>query len=196
MPQVLNGGNDFEAHVEMLRENLRYNAEVDQLSTNVFKTTNGAQTTYWIGDAKAASVSIIVDTTIHANFRKVELTSKNPNIPVGSKPFASDLYMIIKDDSTTDNLVFTSDEFLSNDGERLWKRLVSNGGIVSVYDTSSNQYVLTSIHHKNELSNYLGDTNKRKYLFVLSESIQEARGAVHSFAIMELKRKANWPLFK
>ena len=195
MPQVLNGGNDFEAHVEMLRENLRYNAEVDQLSTNVFKTTNGAQTTYWIGDAKAASVSIIVDTTSHANFRKVELTSKNPSIPAGAAPFASNLYMIIKDDSSSENLVFTSDEFLSNDGEKLWNRLANSGGVVSVYDTSINQYVLKSIQNKNELSNYLGDTDKRKYLFVLSESIQEARGAIHSFAIMELKRKANWPLF-
>lgn len=47
-----------------------------------------------------------------------------------------------------------------------------------------------------ELSSYLDDNKKRKYIFVLTETIQHIRGVIHSFSIMEMKRLANYPLFE
>lgn len=196
MPQTLNGGNDFQAQLEMIRENLQYNDEVTELAPSVYKTQNGDQTTYWVGDAEAEMVSLIVDTEQHGSFRKVVLTSKNPEIAAGTPPFASDLYVIIKEDSATDSLVFTSDEFLSSDGTKLWQRIVSQGYKVAVYDTQAHQYVLSQVTDPESMLAYLGSADKRKYIFVMTESMKRLRGVIQSFAIADLKRRAGYPLFE
>jgi len=65
-----------------------------------------------------------------------------------------------------------------------------------VYDTSSRQYVLSQVAKPDDMLTYLGDADKRKYIFVMSESAQQIRGVMHSFAIMDLKRQAGYPLFE
>ena len=194
MPQRLNGENDFQAVLEMLQENLKYNTDVEVLGPNIFKTQNDMQITYWVGDAAADEVKLIVDTTIHQNFQKVEYTTKNPNNAKGSGPFASDLYNIIKQDAGNSNLVFTSDTLVSDDAARLWKRLASTNHQISVYDTNAQQYILTNVTDSDELTAYIGNADNRKYIFVLSESVKHSRGVIHSFALMELKRNAGYPL--
>ena len=196
MPQRFNGGNDFLAQLEMIRENLQDNDEITKLAPSVYKTQNGDQTTYWVGDASADTVNLIVDTEQHGSFRKVVLTSKNPEISKGSPPFASDLYVIIKNDSATDSLVFASDEFLSDDGIRLWKTIVEQGYKLAVYDTQARQIVLSPITDTNSMLTFLGDSDKRKYIFVMTETANKLRGAIHSFGILELKRLAGYPLFE
>jgi hypothetical protein len=196
MPQRLNGSNDFAAQVEMIRENLRYNDDVSIIGPGIFKTQNGTQVTYWVGDAAAGNVQLIVDTEEHGSFRKVAMTSKNPDITPGSPPFASDLYVLIKEDSNNNNLVFASDEFLSDGGIKLWQGMVSKGYKIAVFDTSTGKYVLSQVANVEELAQYLGAGDSRKYVFVMAESIQNIRGVMHSFAIMELKRKAGYPLFE
>jgi hypothetical protein len=193
MPQKLPGGNDFDAQVEMLRENLKYNPSVIQVVTNVFKNINGDQVTYWVGDEDASKVQIIVDTNIIGTFCKIVLTSKNP-ILSGNSPYASDLYLIIKEDVKPMHMVFTSDELLSDDGIRLWKGLVNRGNKVSVYDTSKQEYILSTIEDESQLDKFIGDHNSKKYIFVLSEDIPHQRGIITTFSIMELKRKSSWPL--
>jgi hypothetical protein len=192
MPVKLNGSNDFGAQLEMIRENLLYNPQVTNVAPDVYKTENGTQITYWYGDQYAKTVQLIVDVNVHGNFVKVELTSKNPSIPTGNPPYASDLYTIIKDDSKNKNLVLTSDQFLSDEGARL----LSTGHHIGVYDTKSNRYVLTSVENAGQLSQYIGDFPMAKYIFVISESIQEHRGVKHAFALLELKRNCGYPLFK
>lgn len=194
MPWVVAGSNDFEAQHQMLEELLSDGAEPEQISNGVYKLTTGNQLTYWVGDANAASVSIIVDTEVNGNFCKVVLTSKNPAIAPKSPPYASDLYLLIKQDLSMLNLVFTSDSMLSADAIKLWSRLANQGEHISVYDTQASQYVLSPIETVDELSKYLGDHNSSQYVFVLSESIQEFKGIAHSVALMELKRKAGYPL--
>lgn len=196
MPQMLNGGNSFGAQLEMIRENLKYNNNVTAIAPSVWKTQNGDQITYWAGSADASIVQLIVDTEQHGSFRKVILTSKNPAISAGSAPFACDLYVIIKEDALATNLVFTSDEFLSDGGIKLWQNIVTKGYKVAVYDTSSRQYVLSQVAKPDDMLTYLGDADKRKYIFVMSESAQQIRGVMHSFAIMDLKRQAGYPLFE
>lgn len=196
MPQRLNGGNSFVARLEMIRENLRYNSSVIQLAPSVYKTQNGMQITYWMGTANASEVQVIVDTEQFVNFRKVTLTSKDPLLPAGSPPYASDLYVLIKRDAANDNLVFTSDEYLSDSGIRLWQNIVSQGYAVAVYDKSRHQYILSRVTDSDQLLDFVGDADKRKYIFVLSESIQYLRGVMHSFALMDIKRQAGYPLFE
>lgn len=195
MPQRAPGINGFQAQLEMIQENLDYDVDVISVSAGVFKIDTDEQTTYWVGNKDATTVSIIVDTTIDGNFCKVVLSSKNPTLLPGSKPYASDLYLIIKEDIKPYHLVFTSDELLSDDGERLWKGLIKRGNPVSVYDTSTHKYVLSPVDNEQDLTNYIGGPDKRKYVFILSESQCEQRGIIGSFAIMEIKRNAGYPLF-
>ena len=91
MPQRTLGGNDFQAQLEMLQENLEYDVDAISVSAGVFKIDTDEQTTYWVGNKDATKVSIIVDITIDGNFCKVVLSSKNPTLTPGTKPYASDL---------------------------------------------------------------------------------------------------------
>lgn len=194
MPWVVASSNDFEAQRQMLAELLLDGGTAEQVSSNVYKLTTGNQLTYWAGDIGANTVSIIVDTEVNGNFCKVTLTSKNSSLAPKSPPFASDLYMTIKQDLTSLNLVFSSDSMMSTDAVNLWSRIVNQGQHVSVYDTQSSQYILNPVKSADELLKYLGDYNSSQYVFVLSESKQEFKGIDHSFALMELKRKAGYPL--
>jgi hypothetical protein len=192
MPQRINSGNDFDALVEMLRENLKYNDDVTELMPSVFKTQNDDQITYWVGDSRADLVSLIVDTEDHGNFRKVVYTAKNPQVT--GAIFASDMMAIIKNDSRGENLVFRSDEFMSDDAIKLWQRLSTQGHHISVFDTDTNKYVVKNVTAARDLKKYFGDSASRRFVFVMSESIGAMRGLIHSVALMELKRQAGYPL--
>ena len=193
MPMRVNGSNDFDAQLEMVRENLKYNNDVEVIAPGVYKTTNDNQVTYWHGDASASNVSIIVDTEIFNNFQKVTLTSKNPSAGKNAV-YASDLYAIIKNDSLASNLVFASDNMMSDDAVKLWSRLISQGHKISVFDSNSGKYVLTPVTTQDELQSFVGSSEKHRYIFVMSESLTAQRGVIHANAIMELKRKSGYPL--
>lgn len=196
MPWVLLGSNNFFAQLEMLRENIHQEAEVAEVSQKIFKARMSNQVTYWHGNTNASSVNLITDCTISGSFCRVTLTSKNPQIPKKSPPFASDLYLEIQQDLNNKNLVFTSDEILSPEATKMWSRLVQLGNRVSVFDTKSSSYKLKPVSDASELGDYLGDSRYRRYIFVLSENSLAQLGIQHSVAIMELKRLSLIPLFE
>ena len=193
MPVRLNGNNDFSVQLEMIRENLQYNPEVDEIRPGICKTQNDDQYTYWVGDPTAQKVYLIVDVIIEHKFAKIKLVSKNPDLSAGSQPYASDLYMIIQDDLGS-NIALRSDKFLSSDGEKIWRRLVSNGRHIGVFDSSSGKYILTRIETADQLSSYIGGFDKENYVFVISETLQKFAGLNHSFKILEIKRLSGYPL--
>lgn len=191
MPMNISDGNSVDAQQIMLQSNLDPSQSV-KVSDGVHKYALGPQTTYWHGSPDASGVNIIVDTETSGNFCKVVLTSKNPDIPKSSPPFASDMYLKIADDVKSKNLVFTSDGIVSDDAVKLWSRL--SGDRLSVYDKSTNEYVLSPVDNADQLKQYLGGSDKERYVFVLSESPEFAAGARHSVGLMELKRRSNYPL--
>jgi hypothetical protein len=101
---------------------------------------------------------------------------------------------IIKNDSRGENLVFRSDEFMSDDAIKLWQRLSTQGHHISVFDTDTNKYVVKNVTAAEDLKKYFGDSASRRFVFVMSESIGAMRGLIHSVALMELKRQAGYPL--
>jgi len=197
MPWRIAGSNAFEAQLEMLKENQRnYPENQKSIGDGIHKITVGDQTTYWMGSSDLSEVAVIVDTENDGKFCKVVLTSKNPSMPHGASPYASDLYLVIKKDIGTLNMVFTSDNMLSDDAMKLWNRLLSQGYALSVYDTSIHRYALNHVKTKDELMSYFGDVDKQKYVYVLSENVEVADGLKHAVNIMELKRVALYPLFE
>lgn len=196
MPWRVGGGNDFEAQLEALRENINEGGEVERVTDVVYKVVSDTTRTYWIGDETATDVSVIVDAEVNGNFCKVTLTSKNPSIPAKSPPYASELYLIIKNDLANLSLVFSSDYIMSDDAINLWKGIVNRGNKVSVYNTASHQYVLDRVETASDLEKFVGDLSHQRFVFVLSENAEGQRGVRHSFSIMEIKRRVLYPLFE
>lgn len=197
MPWHVPGSNDFLAQLEMLRETLdNYPENAEELSKNLYKISVGNQAVYWIGTEDLSSVLMIVDTVIRGDFCQVVLTSKNPLIPKGAAPFASDIYMAIKNDIKSLNLVFTSDSIMTTDALGIWSRLLADGSAISVYNTDEQKYELKNIKSDSELKSFFGDLDQQKYIYVISESNEVAYGLKHQFDIMELKRNTLYPLFE
>lgn len=196
MPQRMPGSNSFDSQLRVLQENISYRPVVVTVTPSMHKIEFNKQATYWMGDDAATQVSIIVNTHVVDDMYKVVLTSKNPAIPKGQPPFASDVYLAIKKELGSIDLIFRSDNLLSADGENLWKGLVNRGNSISVFDTDTHQYVLTYVTDEKQLDQYLGDQNKSKYVFVLSETLLLSRAMHTTFGLMEIKRLAGWPLFK
>jgi len=196
MPQYAPGGNNFQMQLATLRENLESGLKATILTSNICMLDIGSQLTFWIGDPSATNVSIIANTSIEDNFCKIDLISKNPTLLKGSKPYASDLCFAIKEVISNRHLVLSGGDIFSDDAIRLWHGLVQRGSKVSVYDTTANKYLLSPVKSADELSTYIGDASKKRYIFVLSEGLLESREAITTFAIFEMKRLSNWPIFE
>lgn len=115
----------------------------------------------------------------------VELQKKAQSVVVamigkynkGQPPYASDLYHAILQDRKSitpgsDNIGIVSDQFLSDEGLKIWERLLSLGHKVLIYNTElpgQSQIRITSV---DELRNFykMSDPSYRKYRYVLSES--------------------------
>ena len=196
MPARTPGESAFAPQLMMIQMNVANGEPVTEVEPGIYKYTVNDDVTYWAGEKDASYVSIIVDTNRGGKFQKVNLSSKNPDIPAGSPPFASDMYFAIKKDAESINLAFSSDYSLSDDGARLWKGIVRRGYTVSVFDTTTNEYVLSKIENMDQFSEYYGDINKKRYMFVLSGSLMEFRGIEHYAAILDIKRRCGYNLFE
>ena len=194
MPWRLPGSNDFAAQFEMLKELVTDYPDLIEEANGLNKIEVGSQVTYWTGNSDLSKVTMIIDTEIAGNFCKVNLTSKNPSLSKGSPPFASDVYIAIKGDVGTKNLSLAAGDMMTDDAINLWKRLHSQGNKLSVFDTNSQRYVLSSINSVNELDQFIGGPEKQQYIFVLSENNECASGAQHAVAIMEIKRNSGYPI--
>lgn len=194
MPWQVPGNNDFAAQYEFLKELVSENPADVEVNDTLCKIQNGAQITYWFGAANLSTVELIVDTEIAGNFCKVVLTSKNPAIPQAQPPFASDMYAAIKNDVKNMNLSLQGDSMMTPDAIRLWGRLHKQGNKISVFNTELQKYELTNIESAEELTQYIGQADSMKYVFVLAEDAKFLSGVQHSVNIMELKRCAGYPL--
>lgn len=114
-------------------------------------------------------------------------------MPAGGPPYAADLYSVIKRGAGKSSLLLSSDQTLSDQGERLWKRLLAVGHKIAVFDTATHQYVLSPNENPDELSKYVGDGNS-KYIFVISENELPRISTRHGIEIMELKGVSGYPL--
>lgn len=187
MPQHLPGNNDFESQLYALRLNVENTPDrVHELADNFFKFENGNQIYFWHGDKDMHTVSIIVDTRITDAYCKVTLTSKNPEY---NTPYASDIYQLIADHVGSKGVAFTSDTIMSTEAIKLWKGMVTRGKPISVYDRRTNSFEMKHVTSAEELSSYIGDSDKTRYVFVLHQSKDYQSGEHHHATIMEMKRK-------
>ena len=95
----------------------------------------------------------------------------------GAKPFASDLYDLILQDrkntpGSVNSIRIMSDTQLSDEGFKVYPRMLAQGHKISVYDRENPGQSFTEINFPEELEKYIkfDDTSFRRYQFVISES--------------------------
>ena len=130
MPSGLGSFETWDMLEYNIRERINHGSKVTKLSDNLFKI-QGIQTSYyWFGSEN--TVILGTELRIKPDGLVVNITGKNPKYR-GREPFASDLYNAVLND-THRSIRLLSDDQLSDEGYGIWKKLVSLGHKVSVYD--------------------------------------------------------------
>lgn len=135
---------------------------------NGLKKMEGQQVLfYWYEDASGKFLlgAELEKTPFAAVVREVGKFNK------GRPPFASDLYAAIIDD-LGGSLRLTSDVQLSDEGLKIWKRLLDHGYTVSVYDRENPGASFLQLKNDSDLDQYFknDDRSFRRYQYVISES--------------------------
>lgn len=190
MPQRLNGLNSYEPIVNVIKELLKNNADVINLTDNTFKIKTGNSAYYWVGLYNGENIQLCANADEDGKFAKINAIGKHPNL-IGKSPYAIDLYLKISD-NLPQGVRFTSDQILSDDGFKVWKRIFELGKELLVY--KADKFETERIKTISELENYFNDHNNfQQYQYVIAESTITV-GIKGDFAIMECKRLAKYPL--
>jgi len=144
---------------------------IEDLGNNLKKLELNKSVYYWYEENKQILLG-------------VELVKKPQSVEVamigkynkGQPPYASDLYHAIlldrkKNNPGKDNIGIMSDKFLSDEGLRIWEKLLLNGHKILIYnedEPGQSQIRITTI---DELHSFfkMNDPAYRKYRYVLSE---------------------------
>lgn len=107
----------------------------------------------------------------------------------GRPPYASDMYSLIAKDSKK-GIRLMSDIQMTDAAMKVWKKLVSNGVVVSVYDRASPSSY-QSFRTPDELDQFFGtDPSMKKYQFVISESGEPFADMNSLFRLRQLREHA------
>ena len=191
-PQQLDGLDSYDAISNTIGELLTSGATPEELNTHTFKISSGDSAYYWIGTKDGSNIQVCSNVVSDGKFAKVNSTSKNPKY-ANKSPYAIDLYLEIAN-TVPQGVRFSSDKIISSDGIKVWQRIFNAGKEIAVYDNKSDSYVVDRITSMAELKQYVNkNSDFQKYQYVLAEAviIIDIKG---SFAIMECKRLANYPL--
>jgi len=173
MPEGISGMNLYDTLVKSIDDRINeYGYKVIDCGNNLFKIVGSQLSYYWMGN-----YDIIAELTITQHNATVNAVAKK--IP-GSKPHASDFYIAILND--VPSLRFQSDTRLTQDGLKIWKRLLKQGYAISVYNKESPGRSFTPLKTEQDLMQFFKDNDRtyQKYQYVLSEQGLKL-GDVHGF---------------
>lgn len=135
---------------------------------NMYSIKGASTALYWIEDNDGV-ITLGTELKIKPQAFVVSFTAKNPSYK-GKPPYASDLYGFILADSEM-SLRIMSDEVLSDEGYAIWKKLLSQGHKVSVYDSEAPGHSFKTFESPIEMDEFFkhGDRAYSRYQYVLSE---------------------------
>ena len=175
----------YDALEYTLRDLIAHRATIIQLQDNLFKIAGVQTIYYWF--QHGSDFEIISAFDVRPQGLVVSGIARNP----GCKKIhhASDLYSRVLRD-TDRSIRIVSDTQLSDEGLLLWKRLVSMGYNVSVYDKASPGKSFNTFTSPDELDQFYkyDDRDFKRYQFVLSESrsLMETRAFFNTRRMREL----------
>ena len=162
--------------IDMLEYTIRdmiKNGQAVQDLGNGYKKIEGVQILlYWYEvDGK---IQLVVELSKRPQALVINAVGKRNR---GAKPFASDLYDLILQDrkntpGSVNSIRIMSDTQLSDEGFKVYPRMLAQGHKISVYDRENPGQSFTEINFPEELEKYIkfDDTSFRRYQFVISES--------------------------
>lgn len=176
----------FDAVDYNIRDRLKNKSSKISLGNNLFKI-DGEQTKYYWYE-KDGRILLGVELSVRPQGLVVNLISKNPKTKQ-QPPFSSDLYAeILRDNNQS---ILFSDTQMSDEGLKIWKRLVKQGYPVSVYDRNNPGKSFKTFTDPTELDQFFKDDNRdfRRYQYILSspgEVLAETRGHFNTRRYREL----------
>ena len=179
----------FNSIVKSAKEYEHAGIQQESLDNGYYRIQGTQVAFYW--HETNAIIDIIVELGIRPQSLVVHQIAKNPESTTTS--YATELYKeIIK---INNNSLVLSDEYLSNDGLNTWKRLVNSGCTVSVYDKENPDQGLISLKTQTELMLFFGDkdSTKKRYQYVLSESLIKLSDVTTLFNTVRLRKLAGYP---
>ena len=189
MPRGIDGIQLFEAIREAIMERIDYGFSVIDLGNNLKKIMGKQIIHYWY--EKDNEISLCAELEIKPQGYVVNALAKNPTMD--GSPYASDLYINILKDSNKAIKLY-SDKDMTRSGLNVWKRLLSLGYAISVYDNENPGQSLTTLSSETDLDRYfkMSDYDFQRYRFVLTEAkgvslmLAETRGFFHTRRMREL----------
>lgn len=168
MPSGVGNIETFDAISYSIKDLLSHGVVPDVLANGVNRVKLSSTIYYWY--EKDSVILLGSQLSIRPQGLVVQLTGKNPRLR-GQPPYASQLYNEILKDSGK-GIRILSDTSLSDEGLNLWKKLVSLGHTVSVYDSENPGKTFQTFSTPHELDAFFkdDDTDFSRYQYVVSES--------------------------
>lgn len=170
MPQRIEARYDFPGLLNILQEFINING-TDNIAKNIFKSESN--TSLYIFGKVGNEISIITYMEKTAQSVKIMNTQKNEKFK-NTSPTAVDLYLSGRALVKPKGLIFTSDNQMTDRGLGIWKKLMTSGKHISVYDITDKKrtgQTLKQLKSPDELEQYFtNDYSGKNYRYVLSES--------------------------
>lgn len=171
MPQRIAPRNDFPGLLGDLVDFVKRNGE-SRVSDNIF--ISASENFIYVYGKVEDEISIITFLERNRQSAFILNTQKNSKFH-GQPPSAVGIYLAALDAIKPIPLIFTSDDKMTDLGLGIWKKLISLGKKISVYDVtdkSKTGKTLIPITTELDLEKYFGDqTSFKKYRYVLSEEV-------------------------
>lgn len=149
-----------------INDRKRAGSRVQQVKNNLYKI-QGMQIAYYWYEIDSI-IALATELEKKPQSLIVNLTGKHPGFE-GKAPFASNLYTEILNDNDF-AIRILSDKQLSDEGLSIWKKLLSLGNQIGIYDTQSPGQTFKIIKNNQELESYFShtDPNFSRYQYVLA----------------------------
>jgi hypothetical protein len=179
----------FDTLEASIRDFVKHGIKPEILGDSLNRIVSGDINFYWYSDGEAITLASELHTKPEGLV--VSLTGKNEDYK-GKPPFASNLYSAILK-HTDKSIRILSDKQLSDEGLNLWKKMLSQGHKISVYDNREPGKTFQSFENEDELNLYFknNDINYERYQYILSENILDYCTVRASFRLRLHREKSN-----
>ena len=160
---------------------------VEKLPNNLFRLQGNMLAYYWLGTKD--EMFVVAELEKKAQVYAVTMVGKNPKYKnIG--PYAADLYKEIVGNVPL-SLLF-SDAQISDDGIKLWKRLISDPNyVVSVYNVRNPGASFTQINTPDDIAQYMDNYQLRFILSHAKINLAETRSFFNTRRYRELAGMPN-----
>jgi hypothetical protein len=187
MPSGLGQFETYDAVSYSVKDFIRNGIKPVKVANDLFTINIATTVLYWHGSSDGKTINLAIELRKQSEALVVTMLGKNPALK-GKPPFASDIYSaIIK--HAGENVRVMSDKFLSDEGFKVWKKLVQLGHTVSVYDSDEPGKSFKTFDDAADLDAFFAndDSDFTRYQFILSEGIENLLQVRSSFNLRKYR---------